>query len=154
MIGLMADHDYPLTKEEFDSIYSKVPRLTVEVIVKNRDGAIYLAKRAIEPCVGKWHIPGGTVYFGESAFEALKRVAKNKLAITVTEAVNRGYIEYPSHYNYRLDEPVGLVFEVTDYSGEIKPYREFSEGGWFTKLPENMHADQDDFLLEHHYVNR
>jgi len=62
--------NHPLSQKEFDDIYSKVPRLTVEVIVKNRAGGILLTKRAIEPCKGQWHLPGGTVRFGESLLEA------------------------------------------------------------------------------------
>jgi ADP-ribose pyrophosphatase YjhB (NUDIX family) len=139
--------DYRLTPEEFDSIYSKVPRLTVEVVVRNATGAIYLAKRAIEPCKGQWHLPGGTVYYGESMLEAVRRVAKRELGITVTQAESRGFIEYPSHYRHGMDQPVGLVFEVVQFDGELQVDDEASEGGWFTSLPTPMHADQDDYLV-------
>jgi ADP-ribose pyrophosphatase YjhB (NUDIX family) len=148
----MADKDHPIPKKEFDAIFAKVPRLTVEVIVKNSDGAIYLAKRAIEPCKGQWHLPGGTVRFGERLLEAVKRVAQFELHIEVEEASLKGYIEYPSHYEHGLDSPVGIVFEVTQYRGELKPNYEASNGEWFRKMPHPMHADQDAFLLEHGYL--
>jgi ADP-ribose pyrophosphatase YjhB (NUDIX family) len=148
----MSDQQYPLSKKEFDSIYSKVPRLTVEVIVKNKDGAIYLTKRAIEPCKGQWHLPGGTVYFGEPLVEAVKRIAAKELNIKILRVDSKGYIEYPSHYLKGLDSPVGIVFEVLDYEGELKVDNEALEGGWFTKLPNNTHADQDKFLLRNKYL--
>lgn len=81
----MSKNEYPLTKEEFDSIYSKVPRLTVELVIKDGD-KILLTKRSIEPCRGLWHLPGGTVYFGESLLDAVKRIAKKELSIDVLEA--------------------------------------------------------------------
>jgi ADP-ribose pyrophosphatase YjhB (NUDIX family) len=144
--------EYPFTKKEFDAIYSKVPRLTAEIIIKNEVGAIYMTKRAIEPCKGQWHLPGGTVYFGESLLQAVKRVALRELGITVRAADNKGFIEYPSHYKKGLDSPVGMVFEITKYDGKLKIDDEASDGGWFTKLPKNTHADQDDYLLLNSYV--
>jgi hypothetical protein len=142
----MADK-YPMTKQEFDSVYSKVPRLTVEVIVKNQTGAIYLTKRAIEPCKGQWHLPGGTVYFGEPLLEAV-----NRLGIRVLSAINKGYIEYPSHYKNGLDSPVGMVFEVTKYEGKLKIDDEAIDADWFTLVPDNIHADQDIYLIENKYL--
>ena len=64
----------------------------------------------------------------------------------------RAELEYPSHYLTGLDSPVGLVFEVIDYSGDIAANTEASDSGWFTKLPHHMHADQDAFLLEKGYL--
>jgi len=145
-------NQYPFTKEEFDAIYSKVPRLAVDVIVKNEAGAIYMTKRAIEPCKGQWHLPGGTVYFGESLLDAVKRVALKELNIKVQSVNNKGYIEYPSHYQNGLDTPVGIVFEVEKYTGKLQIDSEASDSGWFSKLPKNTHADQDKYLLESRYL--
>lgn len=149
----MKTSDNPLTPKEFDEIYSKVPRLTVEIVVKNKDGAIYLTKRAIEPCVGQWHLPGGTVRFGEPMQEAVKRIAKRELGISVNKMNNVGYIEYPSHYKHGLDSPVGIVFVVDSYRGVLKPNEESLESKWFTKTPENLHADQDTFLINRGYLS-
>ena len=145
--------DNPLTPKEFEDIYSKVPRLTVEIVIKNNDGAIYLTKRAIEPCKGQWHLPGGTVRFGEPIQDAVKRIAKRELSISVNTMSNAGYIEYPSHYKNGLDSPVGIVFEVGFFSGTLKPNKESQGADWFTKTPENLHADQDSFLISHGYLS-
>jgi ADP-ribose pyrophosphatase YjhB (NUDIX family) len=152
LLRIMTDNNHPLSKAEFDAIYAKVPRLTVEIIVKNDEGAIFLTKRAAEPCKGKWHIPGGTVQFGEPMIEAVKRIAKRELGITVEQTKNQGYIEYPSHYKHGLDSPVGIVFEVTQYSGDLTTNQESEASAWFTAIPSDMHADQDIFLLDHGYL--
>ena len=150
----MTNHQYPLTKKEFDVIYSKVPRLTVEIIVKKKDGAVYMTKRAIKPCKGQWHLPGGTVFFGESLLEAVKRIASRELNIVVQHAKSNGYIEYPSHYLKGLDSPVGIVFEVTKYKGEPKINDEALDSNWFKKLPGKTHADQDVYLLQNKYLSK
>lgn len=137
---------HPLTEQEFWDIYKKVPRLTVEIIVRNDKGEVYLTKRSIEPCKGLWHLPGGTVRFGEPLTEAVKRIAKRELGITPTQTNLLGYIEYPSHYLNGLDSPVGIAFAITTHNGKLTANEEASDGGWFTKLPKEMHDEQRDFL--------
>src|ERR1700722_3107481 len=92
----VGDHEWPLSKEEFEHVYSKVPRLTVEIMVRDESGALYLTRRSIDPCKGQWHLPGGTVQFGESLIDAVGRVAMRELSISVHKATDCGYIEYPS----------------------------------------------------------
>jgi ADP-ribose pyrophosphatase YjhB (NUDIX family) len=144
----------PISQKEFDSIYSKVPRLTVEIILRNSDEAIYLTKRATKPCKGQWHLPGGTVRFGEPMLDTVKRVALRELGIKVKQADSKGYIEYPSHYSRNLDSPVGIVFEIVEYTDKLKTNYEAEDSGWFNKLPINMHADQDIFLLQNGYLRK
>lgn len=72
-----------LSKEKFDEIYSQVPRACVEVLIDMGKGNYVLSKRLIHPCVGKWHIPGGTVEFGEELSHAVCRVAKDELGVEV-----------------------------------------------------------------------
>lgn len=153
MVGV-PDDGHPLTPADFESIYSRVPRLTVEILVRNGSGAVYLTKRAIPPCAGLWHLPGGTVRFGESLFDAVRRVALRELGIEVEQARSNGVIEYPSHYRNGLDSPVGIVFDVTSYTGSLRPDPEAEDGRWFRRLPEAMHADQDVYLVEHGYLPR
>lgn len=149
----MTNQNHPLSEEEFNSIYSKVPRLTVEIIVKNKDNGIYLTKRAIEPCKGQWHLPGGTVRFGELLLDAVKRISRRELSIDVIKAKNIGYIEYPSHFENGLDSPVGIVFDVQSYSGELQINHESAKSGWFAQVPEDIHAEQDKFLLGNGYLH-
>jgi hypothetical protein len=58
-----------------------------------------------------------------------------------------GYIEYPSHYQNGLDSPVGLVFRA-EPAERSRPL-----GQRFRTLPENMHDEQKQFLLEHAAVS-
>lgn len=141
----MTKDKHPLSQEEFDVIYKKVPRLTVEIIVQSKNG-VYLTKRDIEPCKSMWHLPGGTVRFGEKLTEAVERIAKRELGIKVKSSKLLGYIEYPSHYLNELDSPVGIAFLVEDYNGDIKVNEEAKDSGWYKKLPVNMHDEQKEFI--------
>jgi ADP-ribose pyrophosphatase YjhB (NUDIX family) len=142
----MSDQD-PLSEQEFWEIYRRVPRLTVEVAVTGDQGLL-LTRRAIEPCRGIWHLPGGTVRFGERLAEAVGRVARRELGIEVLESRMLGYIEYPSHWESGLDSPVGIVFLVTRHAGTLAVSAEADAHGWFRRLPAGMHAEQVRFLDE------
>jgi ADP-ribose pyrophosphatase YjhB (NUDIX family) len=133
----------PLPKDEFDRIFSKVPRLTVEVLITSEERGVLLALRDVDPCRGMWNLPGGTVRFGERLVEAVRRVAADELGVSVRAGPLLGYIEYPSHYENGLDSPVGLVFRAEPL--DQAP----SRGQWFTVLPKNMHLEQKAFLLGH-----
>ena len=100
----------PLPKDEFDRIFSKVPRLTVEVLITSETQGVLLALRDVDPCRGTWNLPGGTVRFGERLVEAVRRVAADELGVSVRVGPLVGYIEYPSHYENGLDSPVGWCF--------------------------------------------
>ena len=98
--------------DEFDGIFSKVPRVTVEVLISCGGRGVMLALRDVDPCRGMWNLPGGSARFGEPLVEAVRRVAADELGIRVRVGPLVGYIEYPSRYENGLDLPVGLVFRA------------------------------------------
>ena len=134
----------PLPKEEFDRIYSRVPRLTVEVVIASPARGVLLSLRDIEPCRGMWHLPGGTVRFGEPLVDAVARVARDELGLGVDVGEMLGYIEYPSHYENGLDCPVGVAFAARVAELDTPP----AGCEWFRSLPDNMHDEQKDFLAQ------
>lgn len=139
----------PLTSEEFDAIYGKVTRLTVEVIVVTSTG-IVLSKRSIQPCIGQWHIPGGTVRFGEFVADAVVRIAREELGVEVRIVKSLGYIEYPDMLkNGYKGWPVGMAFEVAITSGELQGSYQGEEVRCFTQIPENTIFEQRTFLNDH-----
>jgi len=144
----------PLPKDEFDRIFSRVPRLTVETLIDPDDRGVLLALRDVGPCKGMWNLPGGTVRFGEPLVEAVKRVAQDELGVSVNVGEMLGYIEYPSHYNNGLDSPVGLVFAAHVAGHLPAEHKQAPRCGWFKVLPDNMHEEQKDFLARHVAVSR
>ena len=117
--------------------------MCVEVVIIDDARGVLLSLRDIPPNVGAWHIPGGTVLFGEPLATAVQRVARGELGVDVEAGELLGYIEYPSHYTAGLDSPVGLAFRA-----EVTGGLEAAPPGcdWFTRLPEGLYAEQREFL--------
>jgi ADP-ribose pyrophosphatase YjhB (NUDIX family) len=140
----------PLPQADYEAIFSRVPRLTVEVVITAaKTGGILLTRRESGPCRGLWHIPGGTVRFGEPLTEAVARVARQELGVEVVVGPLIGYIEYPSH-RVIPDWPVGMAFQAKllwpGAPGEVdRPGRV----AWFSQLPEEMHEEQKTFVRAH-----
>jgi ADP-ribose pyrophosphatase YjhB (NUDIX family) len=138
-----------LPEEEFHRIFSRVARLTVEVVIASPHRGVLLALREAGPCAGLWHLPGGTVRFGEPVVDAVARVARDELGITVTAGDLLGVIEYPSHYESGLDSPVGMAFRAEPV-GAVPPLDALrSRCRWFSRLPAEIHDEQRDFLTAH-----
>jgi 8-oxo-dGTP diphosphatase len=145
----VADRARPLgwlPKADYDAIYRRVPRLCVEVVVAAPDLGVLLSLRDIPPNEGAWHIPGGTVLFGESLTDAVKRVTLDELGLEADVGALLGYIEYPSHYENGLDSPVGLAFRTEPVGGPPSA-DELPDGcEWFARLPAGLYEEQREFL--------
>lgn len=135
-----------LPKAEFDVIFSRVPRLCVEVVITSAERGVLLTLRDIPPNVGAWHIPGGTVLFGEPVVEAVRRVARFELGLEVSVGELLGYIEYPSHYENGLDSPVGLAFRAEPAGASPQGPRLPDGCAWFPRLPAGLYSEQREFL--------
>ncbi len=135
-----------LPKEEYDRIFSIVPRLTVEVVLADERGVL-LAERDVEPNIGAWHLPGGTVYWGERVVDAVARKAREELGIAVDVGRLLGYIEYPSHYENDLDSPVGLAFLAEPREPLADRPRLATHCEWFASPPDGVYAEQLAFLI-------
>ena len=145
------DFDPPpgwLAKADYDAIYSRVPRLCIEVVMATPSRGVLLALRDIPPNEGAWHIPGGTVLFGESLIDAVARVARMEIGLEVQVGELLGTIEYPSHYTNGLDSPVGLAYACQPSDGD-RAALELPDGcRFFTELPDGLYAEQREFLSQ------
>ena len=131
---------------EFKKIYSRVPRLSVELVILTPKG-ILLTLRSIEPYLGEWHLPGGTVLFRETIRDTVARVAREELGIKVSVKKLLGYIEYESHKKRGyFGHSVGLAFLCKIKSGEISLNHEANKVDVFKRIPENTLIDQKIFL--------
>jgi ADP-ribose pyrophosphatase YjhB (NUDIX family) len=135
----------PLPEDEFDAVFARVPRLTVEVVITSPAGVL-LTRRRSGPCRGLWHLPGGTVRLGEPLTDAVVRVGREELDLDVAAEGLLGYIEYPSHLRGGLGWPVGIAFRAVPRS-TWRPQPGLAE--WFSRLPaEEMHEEQVAFLTD------
>lgn len=139
----------PLTSEEFEYIYSKVPRLNVEILIKTPNGLV-LTKRSIEPWRNYWHIPGGTVWMHETLEDAVVRIARYETGLRVKVGKLLGSITYPSITDQgEAKWPVGIAFLAEVEAGELQVNQDGEEIAEFSTLPELMIKEQSDFISEY-----
>jgi ADP-ribose pyrophosphatase YjhB (NUDIX family) len=136
----------PLSLEEFRSIYSKVNRLNIEIVIKTERGYL-LTLRSIDPYINLWHLPGGIVHFRESLKDAVRRVGFDELGVEIEPLELLGYIEYPSIKNYGdIDSPVGIAFSCKLLSNNIQTDSQSSKVNFFKQIPEDTILEQKEFL--------
>ena len=135
-----------LSYVEFKKIYSRVPRLSVELVILI-PGGVLLTLRSIEPYMGEWHVPGGTVLFRETIKDTITRVAREELGVRVLIKKYLGYIEYEGHKKRGyFGHSVGLAFLCGIKSGKIHLNHEANKVGIFKRVPRNTLIDQKKFL--------
>jgi colanic acid biosynthesis protein WcaH len=139
-----------LPDEDFAYIYGKVPRFTVDLVIKTEDAGVVLIKRSLPPHVGAWHLPGGTVYKGETISAAAIRVAKNETGFDVEVLRQLGVMEFLVEIRDELTiHTISVGMEVRVLSGTLTKDENAQEIAVFTKLPEEeCISEHVDFLLE------
>jgi ADP-ribose pyrophosphatase YjhB (NUDIX family) len=131
--------------EEFEKIYSRVPRLCVDLVIKSKEG-IVLSKRLIPPYKGYWHTPGGTVLYGETLEEAVKRVAKEETGLNVEIIKLAGVIEFPKIKS--LKHAVSIGYLVKPISGKLRGSDQGSNISYFKQIPPNTVPAQETFIKQ------
>lgn len=136
-----------MSLREFNHVFRRTPRVTVDLVVKDKRG-ILLIKRGIKPDIGKWHFPGGTVYYKERIFHAVKRKAKEETGLQIEIKKFLGVLElmrwkYPG-YSHIID----LVFLVEPIRGKLRGNLKY--GGnimkFFKRIPKDILPDQRKIL--------
>jgi len=64
--------------EKCDIVFYKNPIPSVAIVAINDKNEILLTKRAVEPGIGYWCLPGGFIESGETSEEAVKRELKEE----------------------------------------------------------------------------
>ncbi len=137
-----------LSTKDFLKIYQKVPRVTVDIVIKDRRGVL-LIKREINPEIGKWHLPGGTVYFKERILDAVKRKGREETGLQIKIKKFLGVFEFVNIWKYiGQQHVVDLIFLAEPIKGILKGNSKY--GGktlkFFKKLPKNMMTGHREIL--------
>lgn len=135
-----------LSDEDFLSIYSKVPRAALDVVIRSDEG-ILLTLRNIEPSKGLWHLPGGTLYRGEEVVEAAKRIAKKETNLDVVITKCLGYMEFLNEVRSGISmHSVSIVVEAVYTGGELKHDGDAADLKWHTEQPEAVIPEHSELL--------
>lgn len=135
--------------KEWLKIYSKVPRICVDLVIKNKKG-ILLTKRDIYPYKGYWHTPGGGILFGERIEEAAKRVAKKEVGVNVKFLKVLGIMEFKTIKNYGHTISIGCLCKPL--SEKVSGSDQASEIGFFKVCPKKIITEQKEFLIKNKFL--
>jgi len=145
-----------LPYKTFRTIYSKVPRLCVDLVILNKQNEVLLTFRKIPP-KGLWHLPGGTILFGETPEETAQRVAKEELGQKIVIKKLLGIINYdPASYKRitGIGHPVSIAYLASLTSNTITLDKQATKFKFHTKLPQKIFKEQKKFLSKTLYPQR
>lgn len=127
----------PLTDQEFDYIYTRVPRACVDFFIEDSAGLLLL-KREEPPEEGSWHMPGGGIRFQESLADAAKRIAKRELGVSIEVDDAIGYDEYIHESRTFGDaHSIGIIIKAKIVSGDMSELIKIGKVKSFKILPED-----------------
>ena len=129
----------------FNKIYSKVPRLCVDLIIKNKKRFVF-TKRDILPCKGMWHIPGGTILLGENIAQGIKRIAKYETGLNVRIEKFLCILEYPKNISGKV---ISLVYLLKPNGGKLRGSKDGMNIDFFKRILEKIIKFQKDFLYKY-----
>jgi ADP-ribose pyrophosphatase YjhB (NUDIX family) len=111
--------------------YPNRPYLAVSAAIF-RDGKVLLVRRARQPALNLYTLPGGVVEAGETLIEALTREVREETALTIEPAGLAGYREAIMRDRERRLERhfVILCFAARWLAGETKLNEELDDARW------------------------
>lgn len=141
--------------ELYADVYGKyIPRVCVDAVVV-RSEEVLMTRRAIEPELGKWHLPGGKIVRGETIDEALKRHVLHDLGVGCRVFDLLGVSEFLDQHAVVGDYTFTMHSIMICKKVELQRYdirlnrEEASEWQWFNCLPKDIDLVQDRFLRSH-----
>ena len=106
-----------------------VPKVTVAAILE-KQGNVLLVRRAFEPFIGCWALPGGHIDVFEPAGKAIVREVREETGLRFVPGFFRWYDEILPKFRWHA---VVLVFSGKS-SGVLKGQSaEILEAGWFSR---------------------
>lgn len=89
----MSEDDRPIPPNAWATVVRHVPIVSVDLVVRY-DGGVVLGRRRNDPARGEWFIPGGRVRKHERLEDAVRRVGREELGVTVTVVRRLGVYEH------------------------------------------------------------
>ena len=135
-----------LSDDDYDFIYSRVPRICVDLLLKNSKGEVLLTQRTIGPYLNHWHFPGGRIKFKESIEDAVKRIAKGELGLELGNiGTVRGTCQFPDEIQKEQERhSISMVHEII-ISDDVTLSAQ-DKYKWCSEIPEPTIPPQKDFL--------
>ena len=124
-----------LDDDNFLKIIAATPLVSIDLIVKDRNGRILMGRRKNRPAIRAWFVPGGRIRKGENVDSALTRIGKSELGIHLTRKNGRflGVFDHIYETNFANVESITTQYVVLAYEYDRDLDRK--------KLPIDQHSD-------------
>ena len=133
-----------ITEEDWEMIVANVPIVSVDLLVRYDEGLLF-GKRTNEPAKGYWFLPGGRVQKGETRTEAVDRIAKEELGLSVEIVESLGAFEhiYETADVDGVDTKHYLAngYVVKRDSGQLRPDDQHENIQVFESSPDLLHQN-------------
>lgn len=139
--------------EQNSNAYPLTPIIGVGAIVI-KDGKVLLVKRGVEPSIGLWAIPGGTLKLGESLRDCAERELLEETAITAKAQECIYVFDFVEH---DTQNKIKYHFVVIDFaaryiSGEPQGADDALEARWFSPWELNNFPVSKNTLAALRYI--
>lgn len=106
-----------MNDKDFLNIIAVTPLVSIDLIVRNRAGNIFLGKRVNRPAKGYWFVPGGRIRKNERLHEAMERISEAELGVTITHDAAKliGAYEHIYDDNFFGEQGVNTHYVVLAY---------------------------------------
>jgi len=129
-----------LPLETFKKITASTPLISIDLIVRNKLGQVLLGKRNNRPAKDYWFVPGGRVLKDETLEQAYKRLVKDELGTSQTNAKFLGV------YQHFYDESI-ISDNVSTHYIVLAYELNFTSNEFFEQLPKEQHNEYKWFDL-------
>ena len=125
--------------EIFHCIVKHAPLISIDIIVKNKEGKFLLGLRKNRPAKGYWFVPGVRIFKGETIQEAFKTITKNELGVEldIKDAQFLGVYEHFYEDNFFGEDTethyIVHAYQIEIDEIEIKPDQQHETFKWFTR---------------------
>jgi ADP-ribose pyrophosphatase YjhB (NUDIX family) len=121
-----------LSQPVYDAIYSRVPRICVDMIVMDDNKDILLIKRTNSPYKSYYNMPGGRIFFRESILSALNRISYREIGTHISDYKLIGTAEMIMERDIKQKRhSISLVYLV-----KLQGIAKY--GTYFSKLPKRI----------------
>ncbi len=129
----------------FLKTFEYAPRLAISLVVVNKKNEVLLARRAIPPQIGMWHLPGAFVLKGESLAQCVKRISKKELGLSVDPRRAKLMGVFDDLHKDPRGHVVDVIYKFT-ISTPPTVTKETKEIKFFRKIPAPIGFNQGDTL--------
>jgi len=105
---------FDLNAQVFSQVVKHAPLVSIDLILQDPQGRIFLGCRRNQPAKGTWFVPGGRIRKGERLDQALRRIVKDELGMddNLSDAEFVGVFEHFYEDNFASEAGYGTHFVV------------------------------------------